>query len=127
MDPTTAKAVSLRLLLFLVLPIAIVAVLEMLIPLSMLLSSVIFLPFQAHSLDHATVTGPRFTIFAEAPWMYISNGSFLVIAALVATAIGRRYSLLTNVALYLGITVALAAVTHTILVATGFPFGADSP
>jgi len=126
-QPATAKVAGLRLLLFLVLPIAIVAGLELLVPLSMLLSSVVFLPFLAHGLDLSSTTGPRVTVFAEAPWAYILNGAFILLAAFVTVSVGRRYSFSANVALYFGVTIVLAALTHVGLLAAGFPFGADSP
>jgi hypothetical protein len=123
-EPISAKVAGLRLLLFLVLPIAIMVALELVVPLSILLSSVLFLPFQAHSLDPR---GPHFTIFAQTPWDYIFNGAFVVGAALTTVAIGRRRSFRANLALYFGVTIGLAIVTHAVLIAAGFPFGSDSP
>ena len=123
-EPISAKVAGLRLLVFLVLPIAIMVALELVIPLSSLLSSVLFLPFQAHSLDPR---GPQFTIFARAPWNFISNGVFVVAVALIAVVVGRRRSFRANLALYFGVTLGLAIVTHAVLIMAGFPFGSDSP
>lgn len=123
-EPISAKVAGLRVFGFLVLPIAILVALELVVPLSSLLTSVLFLPFQAHSLDPR---GPQFTIFAQTPWNYISNGAFVVAAALATVLIGRRRSFRFNLALYFGVTTGLAIITHAVLIASGFPFGSDSP
>jgi hypothetical protein len=110
------QTLAVRLLLFLVLPLVLWWGLELLVPLSMLLTVALFFPFAGHP-----------DVFALAPWTYIVNGAFVALIAIATVVIGRRLSVWANIGIFFGIAVIGSLTTHFGLELLGFPFQGDSP
>lgn len=110
------QALTGRLLLFLALPVALWWGLEFFVPLSMLLFAALFFPFAGHP-----------GVFAQAPWTYIVNGTFVAVIAIASVAVGRRFSVWANLGIFLGIAIIGSLATHFGLQVLGFPFQGDSP
>src|SRR4051812_16288818 len=112
----TNQALAGRLLLFFLLPVVLWISLEVLVPLSMLLTAALFLPFLGHP-------GP----FAQSPWTYIVNGAFVAAVAITSVAAGRRLSVWANIGIFIGIAIIASVAIHFGLQLLGFPFQGDSP
>ena len=110
------NALMVRLVLFLALPVVIWWVLELLVPLSMLITRDLFFPFVSHS----SVLDRGFN-------QYLSNGVFVSIVAILTVYAGRRFSMAVNVGIFLGFALAASLLAHGALNLLGFPFHGDSP
>ena len=115
-----------RLLLFLVLPFALFFGLELVVPLSMLITGSIFFPFVAHPVRYEP-GGWADAFFAKEPWSYLINGAFVVFVAVVTVVIGRRHTIWINLALFLALSIMASVTTHIVLGQLGFPYRVDTP
>jgi hypothetical protein len=116
MDGVRIQATVGRVFLFLVVSAALLWGLEFIVPLSSLIMRDLFLPFVSH--PHLPLRGP---------WMYIANGGFVAVVAAVSVLVGRRFSLLANIGVFLGIAVIGSIATHITLQMFGYPFQGDAP
>jgi hypothetical protein len=115
-----------RVLLFVVLPFGIWFGLELLVPLSMIITGPLFFPFVAHPFKEGPGTWSE-ALFANAPWSYVANGAFVALVAVLTAAAGRRRALWTNLLLFVGVVIPASVVVHLILVLFGFPYRVDAP
>jgi len=105
-----------RLAFFLLAPVAIWWGLDYVIPGSILIARDLFFPFVSHG-------GP----VSEGAWMYVANGIFVIILAVLTVIAGRRFSIWANIGFFFAIAVVGSLVTHATLGQLGFPFHGDAP
>jgi len=82
----------------------------------MLLTRDLFFPFVSHP-----------SALAQGFGMYLANGAFVIIVAVLTAFAGRRFSVLANIGMFFGVAIAAALLTHVALGLFGFPFQGDSP
>jgi len=115
-----------RLILLFVLPFAVWFGLELLVPLSMVVTGPLFFPFIAHPFKINPGIWSE-ALYAREPWSYFSNGGFVAVVAAFTVMLGRRLALWTNVAVFFGLLVAASFGVHLTLAALGFPYRVDGP
>jgi hypothetical protein len=113
---THHQTLAARLALFLILPVAIWWGLDYVIPGSILIARDLFFPFVSHA-----------GLVAQGLWMYVANGIFVVVLAVLTVVAGRRFSIWANIGFFVVIAIAGSLMTHATLSLFGFPFHGDAP